>query len=472
MPIPPILEPTSRANGVTTYDITAQTAKTRFHPEGDAVETFGYNGNLLGPTIRLRTGETVAVNIHNRLEDGQVTNVHWHGVRLPASADGPHNDIPPGESFTARFTVVQPAATLWYHPHWGNTGFQVYKGLAALLYVDDKTSDALPLPQKYGIDDVPLIIQDRSFYPDSRLNYMAQPQGEDHMLGDQMLVNGVVWPHLDLPRSLVRLRLLNGSNARRYNLAFEDGRTFYLIASDGGLLPAPVPVKSLMMAAAERAEILLDLSREAAGAKLKLVSLAFRTWEREEGPMLNVKGRVTPSQRQVGKPFPIMELRVAKEGSPGSVPDQLVPIMRIPAATAKLTRTFHLDDAGENTINGRMVDMHRADFQVDPRATEIWAVTNDAKDFAHTFHVHGVQMQVLDRVVDGKMVPLPPIDTGWKDTVLVDPQETVRLIGRFNDLEGLYMYHCHVLEHEDRGMMGTFFVGRPSTRANPSTHHH
>jgi FtsP/CotA-like multicopper oxidase with cupredoxin domain len=164
-----------------------------------------------------------------------------------------------------------------------------------------------------------------------------------------------------------------------------------------------------------------------------------------------------------------MELRTTKPGTPATIPEKLVPLTPIRPSAAQVTRAFAMDDEGEMTINGKTYEMHRVDFNVKPGATEVWTVTNTADDFAHTFHVHGVQMLVLDRFRDGALQQLPPLDTGWKDTVLVYPKERVRLIGRFDNLEGIYMFHCHVLEHENRGMMGMFSVGRPGQGRAPHT---
>ena len=473
MPILPILKPTGTTEGVTIYELAARKGTTSFLP-GTSDETYGYNGKLLGPTIRLRRGEEVEIRIHNELDGGQVTNVHWHGMRrIAASADGPNNDIPPGGNFTSRFTVNQPAATLWYHPHWANTGFQIYKGLAAFLYIEDEHSDTLALPREYGVNDFPVIVQDKSFYPDGRLAYMTHPDEEDRMLGDHIFVNGVFNPYLEVPRGMVRLRLLNVSNARRYDFAFEDGRTFHLIASDGGFLPAPAAVTSVSLGGAERVELLVDFSRDAPDARVKLVSRAFETWPNERGPIVLVDGRPELSPNAVGNPFAVMELRVARPGSSAGIPRQLVEPDWPRESAARVTRTFRLNDTGKPTINGLRLDMKRIDADVKPGATEIWAVINEDENFPHTFHVHGIQARVMDRTIGGMPVPLFPMEAGPKDTVLVRPGETVRLLGHFDELTGLYMFHCHVLEHEDLGMMGTFLVAPPGQRpADPPAHGH
>jgi len=479
MPIPPVLQPTSTAGGVTMYDLTVQKSATAFFP-GTSTETYGYNGSLLGPTIRLRKGERVSVRIENRLT--RRTNIHWHGLRIPAAADGPHHDIDPGDSFTSAFSVIQPAATMWYHPHSSDSGFQVFWGLAGYLYVDDEQSDALPIPHDYGVNDFPLIVQDKHFF-DGMLSYTMQAPEEateERILGEQILVNGVINPYLDVPQGTVRLRLLNGSDARRYDFAFEDGRRFFLIGSDGGLLSAPLPVTSVELAPAERAEILVDVSGAAIGTRLTLVSRPFRVEFNEIGPFLapyfvRVGGEEHPlvSPMSMGNAYPVMELRIASRGRSLAIPDRLVPVESIPEASAQATRVFDMErNDEEQTINGMHFDMDRIDVQVREGATEIWDITNYATDFSHSFHIHGIQFRVLDRSRHGTPLPLPGLETGWKDTVVVHPEERIRVIGRFNDLSGLYMFHCHVLQHENRGMMGTFLVTGDTRPASSSAGAH
>jgi blue copper oxidase len=474
MPIPPVLEATSRAGEVTTYDLAVRKDRTAFFP-GTSTETYGYNGSLLGPTIRLRRGERASVRIENHLE--RPTNIHWHGMRIPAAADGPHHDIEPGGNFTSTFSVIQPAATLWYHPHTSDSGFQVFWGLAGFLYLDDAISDALPIPRDYGVNDFPLLVQDKHFFRDGTLSYTMQgPEEatEERILGEEILVNGVINPYLDLPQGTVRLRLLNGSDARRYNFALEDGRTFFLIGSDGGLLPAPAPVTSVELAPAERAEILVDFTRDAIGTRLKLVSLAFPVELNEVGPfvppyLVSVSGRrrLLISPVSMGNAFPVMELRIANRGASVAVPGRLVAVDTIAETEAQTTRVFEIERVGEETINGLRFDMNRIDVQVPTGATEIWNITNYAPDFSHSFHIHGLQFRVLDRSVEGLGRPLPALEAGWKDTVLAHPGERVRVIARFNDMSGVYMFHCHVIQHENRGMMGTFLV-----TDRPSADHH
>ncbi len=444
-PIPPLLQPVAVEAGVPRYELIAQAGRTELLP-GRPTETYGYNGALLGPTLRLRRGQPVRVTLRNELPASahDHTNLHWHGLKVPGSVDiapDTHHGLHPGKSFTAAFTPDQPAALLWYHPHpHGATGMQVNLGLAGLLLLEDDVSDAAPLPRTYGVDDVPLVVQDKRLNADGSIAYMETMGDRDFMMGDRIFVNGVENPYLELPAGLVRLRLLNGSSTRRYAFALEDGRTFHQIASDGGFLEAPVPLDRLVLGPAERGEILVDLSQDL-GRSLLLVSRGFAAAEEE-------------AEAGQGRPFSVMQLRVARPGTGGAPPARLASVPRIPESEATATRTFGLEDTGDGVINGRLFDADRVDVAIPAGATEIWEVTNHAQPIAHPFHIHGGQFQLLSRSQGG----LPANERGWKDTFLVNPGETVRVIMRFQGLSGRYLYHCHILEHEGIGMMGQFEV--------------
>lgn len=219
------------------------------------------NQRYLGPVLRAKRGDKVRITVENQIGVG--STLHWHGMMLPASMDGgPHQEIKNGESWVSEYEIKQEASTLWYHSHqMHQTGAQVYYGLAGLFILDDEDSHQLGLPHEYGVDDIPCTIQDRRFKRDGNLSYIDSMH--DRMMGmegNTILVNGVVTPVLKAQRSLLRLRLHNGSNARTYQLAFSDERSFQVIASDGGFLAAPVTVKSLRLAVGERIEVLVDVS--------------------------------------------------------------------------------------------------------------------------------------------------------------------------------------------------------------------
>lgn len=446
--IPPVLEPHIE-NGEKVFDLTVQAGEMEFFNEKHT-KTLGFNGNYLGPTLRAHTGDKIRLNITNNLDEA--TTVHWHGMHLPAAMDGgPHQVINPGETWQSYWTIGNEAATLWYHPHlMGKTGEQVYRGLAGFFIIDDKNSDGLALPKEYGVDDIPLVIQDRQFDGNAQLIYRhVKNTLTAGMLGNTILVNGTRAPYLEVPAKLIRLRLLNGSNARRYNFGFSDDRAFYQIASDGGLLEAPVERTRLLLAPGERAEILVNLSKME--KPIMLISYAFVDSSNaiENSVQESLLGGTDEAQQ-----FKVLELR-PQTGSFTSpeIPTTLNSIHRFNEADAVRTRQFILEAF---TINSKMMDPNRVDEIVKMGDIEIWEVSNNSPTY-HPFHIHGVQFLILDR--DGKKPPA--YEQGWKDTVMVLPQETVRLIMQFRDFSDPhlpYMYHCHILEHEDMGMMGQFVV--------------
>lgn len=446
--IPPLLEPRLE-NGEKVFDLAVQAGETEFF-QGKQTETLGFNGNYLGPTLRAHAGDRVRLNVTNDLAES--TTVHWHGMHLPAAMDGgPHQVIQPGQTWQPHWTIGNEAATLWYHPHlMGTTGEQVYRGLAGFFIIDDENSDALALPDEYGVDDIPLVVQDRQFDDQAQLIYRHEQRAlTAGMLGDTILVNGTRAPYVEAPAKLIRLRLLNGSNARRYNFGFSDNRVFYQIASDGGLLEAPVERTRLLLAPAERAEILVDLS--ASQEPVMLMSYAFAD---SKSAIANSIQETLLGGTDQGQQFKILELRP----QPGTfaaqeIPQTLNTIQRHDEADAARTRQFTLEAF---TINGKLMDHSRIDEIVRKGDTEIWELYNNSPSY-HPFHIHGVQFLVLDR--DGKAPPA--YEQGWKDTVIVGREETVRVIMQFkaySDPNLPYMFHCHILEHEDMGMMGQFVV--------------
>lgn len=447
--IPSLAEPI-RENGKAVFDLTLQEGTTQFFAEKET-DTWGVNGSYLGPTLRAKRGDDVLLRVTNRL--GETTTIHWHGMHLPAVMDGgPHQPIAPGTTWMPHWTIDQPAATLWYHPHlMGKTAEHVYRGLGGLFILDDDRADSLALPDEYGVDDIPLIVQDRAFDGEGQLVYRPADSWIHGMgmFGDTILVNGTYAPYLNVPAKKVRLRLLNASNARRYNFGFEDDQTFYQIASDGGLLEEPVARTRVLLAPGERAEIIVDLSDTRAPVQL----LSYAVVE-DENVVQNLVEGLTGWDYDENEQFTILELRpqpTAQADPP--LPPTLTTIDRWLEHDAVKTRRFVL---GTSSINGKMMDMERIDEVVRLGDIEIWEITNPSATY-HPFHVHDVQFQILDR--DGDLPP--PHERGWKDTVIVGQGETVRVIMRFTDYadpDMPYMYHCHILEHEDMGMMGQFVV--------------
>lgn len=432
LPIPPLLKDENDEPGKAEFTLIAQKGSKAFI-NGKETDTYGYNGDYLGPVIRVREGDQVSVKVKNELDEG--TTVHWHGLEVDGDQDGgPHTGIEEGTTWNPKFKIEQPAATLWYHPHLlHKTGEQVYKGLAGLFYIDDEISDKLDIPKEYGKNDFPLVIQDKKFDSDGKFEYdLGMHDVMMGLQGETVLVNGTVNSYLQVPRGRVRLRLLNGSNARIYQFNFDNNMPFHQIGSDGGLLEKPVKMERVILSPAERAEIIADFS--------------------------NFKSGDTVQLTEQGAPF--MKFIISGEqGDNGKMPDLLATIPRIDPLKAVRTREFVFQGMGSSVnINGKQMDMDRIDEELKLNSTEIWEISNASSGMmgggmAHPFHAHGVQFQILDR--DGN--PPPANEMGWKDTILVASGEKVRAIATF-DKKGLFMYHCHILEHEDAGMMGQFKV--------------
>lgn len=456
--IPPLAETTVAPDGTKEVDLRFTAGQTHLVDDGPS-ETWGLNGSYLGPTIRAARGERVRVNVTNGVDE--TTTLHWHGMHLPARMDGgPHQMVEPGATWSPSWTIDQPAATLWYHPHLhGATADHVYRGAAGMFLVDDP-ANAPDLPDSYGVDDVPLIVQDKSFDGDGDLDTGGRPFSSVGILGDTIVVNGTVNPHLDVTTEKVRLRVLNASNARIYDLGFPDGRVFWQVASDAGLLAQPHRTDRVQLSPGERAEIVVEM---APGDEAVLRSFP---------PDLGVG--FTDRFAGGDDTFDILQLRTAAELAPSPpMPGELATIDAPDPGDAETTRTFRLSGT---RINGEKMDMGRVDEVVTAGATEIWEVTNRGGE-PHSFHPHLVHFSVLD--VDGE--PPPPELAGWKDTIYVPPDTTIRFIARFDgqaDPTTPYMFHCHVLRHEDRGMMGQFVVVEPgdepdlsSTRGDPGHDH-
>ena len=447
LPIPPLLENLDKSGRSASFSLDVQQGQMEFFP-GKQTTTLGYNGNFLGPTIRVRNRQQFLIQVKNHLS--QVTTLHWHGLHVPAKWDGgPRQPIPAGSSWNPNFTINQQAATLWYHPHaMGLTGKQVYHGLAGLFIIEDELSDQLNIPKEYGVNDIPLIFQDRRFFNNGEFAYIQSMHDVmNGVIGNSLLVNGARKPFLNVPAGLVRFRLLNGSNSSIYRLAFDDQRVFHVIASDGGFLEQPAAMNSIILSAGERAEILVDFADESNYAVISLLV-----------------------DQMGGGRFEALRIGVKGSGERAAIPQTLRTLDRIPESEATAVRGFLMEtmSMGQGrmgmgmmgrrlTINGKKMDINRIDEKIKLGSTEIWEITNRSAmmmSMPHSMHLHDVQFQILSR--NGRRPA--PHERGRKDTVLIMPGETVRIISRFHDYTGVYMYHCHLLEHEDDGMMGQFEV--------------
>jgi FtsP/CotA-like multicopper oxidase with cupredoxin domain len=449
---------------------------------GDATEVWTFRGSVvrgdvrtlqnmpseaLGPTIRVRTRQKVRIVLANDIP--QETIVHWHGLHVPAAADGhPRLAIRPGGRYVYEFEVKGPAGTYWYHAHPDKlTGEQVYRGMAGLFIVEDPATEASLLPA--GEFDVGLVIQDRLFDANNQLVYLTSPMERmTGFLGDRVVVNGVVDYALRAAARPYRLRIVNGSNSRIYRLAWADGTPLTVVGTDGGLLEAPVQKPSVMLAPAERLQLWIDLGHRPIGSELALVSLPFDA-PAPMGPMRMGASR-SPAQ---GAPMAVLRVRVDRPSSDRPpLPARLAPLERYrledavnAASPRRIVATMQHMAFG---LNGRSFEMDGVanDEHVKLGTLEAWEFDNPASApmggmgmmmtaMPHPFHVHGGQFQVLRR--EG-VTHAGYIDDGWKDTVLVMPGERATVLMRFRDYAGVFLYHCHNLEHEDGGMMRNFAI--------------
>ena len=467
------------ANGARTFNLQLQNGTTSFFP-GIETETSGYNGNFLGPTLLMQKGDSVVMNVTNTMPFA--TTTHWHGMHLPAVMDGgPHQLIEQNATWVATWEIKNRASTYWYHPHphpdgfpidtLKATGWQVYQGMAGLLIVKDTETDTLGLPAEYGVDDIPIILQDRSFTADSSHFAPVPPQGSglaNIRRGYTIMVNGVVTPTLNSHAQMIRLRILNASNARTYRLGFSDNRPFFVIGSDGGILDTVSTVTRLDMSPAERYEIVVDFS-DVNGDTIKLMSFnsEIESHTYPNGFSGTIYWILPLLDDYDISDFDIMTFDIGDPTANAvtSFNQGLTEIVRVDPVTADNVnnpRTFVLAaPAGSGngfTINGSMFDPNIIDDVINLGALEVWDIENTA-NMAHPFHIHGNSFQVVSRT--NGVRPAHDYELGWKDVVIVYSQETVRIIKSFEDYadpEGPYMSHCHILEHEDVGMMTHWVV--------------
>jgi blue copper oxidase len=449
LPILPLIDAARQGNAVKLKVVSGK------HPfvRGKPTQSYGYSGQVLGPALRLRQGDEVEMTVENALDID--TTLHWHGLLVPGDVDGgPHRVIKSGSTWRPRLKIDQPASTLWFHPHQHHdTARQIYMGLAGLILVDDGSDARLELPHTYGIDDFPIIVQDRSFETDGSLLYDLDPLTIQYGLrGNSVIANGVVAPFAKVPGGLVRLRILNAANAQNFDLRFSDKRKFHVIASDAGFLSAPVAMQQLRISPAERFEIIVDFSNR------KPVML-------ETGPdtVMGTFGAVSEDETTAFVPImrfePTAAATMVKE-----IPARLVEPVAADANRAVRHREFVLDSricGGQRPdemgmlpgmcINGKTHDMARIDVETELGSVEVWKIIS--RGMAHPFHVHGASFRVLS--LSG--TPPPPHLAGWKDVLLVeDEAELLVAFNRPAAREHPFMYHCHILEHEDAGMMGQY----------------
>jgi FtsP/CotA-like multicopper oxidase with cupredoxin domain len=463
-------------------------------------------GAYLGPIIRVRTGQRIRIDLVNGLEESTI--IHWHGLHVPDDMDGhPRFAIAPGARYVYEFVVVNRAGSYWFHPHpHGRTGKQVYAGLAGLFLVSDAEEDALGLPS--GAQDLPLVIQDRNFDADNQFVYLdgtvgdlarrhrgmmggqmmggrmgggmmggrmtgggmsSMMAGMMGVLGDQILVNGSTQSSREVERRAHRLRLLNASNTRTLKLAWSDRTPLTVIGNDGGLLASPVRRDYVMLAPAERVDLWVDFGRWAPGTELTLRSLAFNDGMTMGGMMGG------HSALPDGAEFAVHRFKVGSGASKSATLPQRLAAIAPPAP--RLAVNFERPKVFELTMGMMVWGINGAGFEmlgasemetVKLGTQEIWEFRNDGRGammgmvMPHSMHVHGLQFRVIGRSVSQTFsdeydtVKAGLVDEGWKDTVLVMPGERVRILLRFADFPGLFLYHCHMLEHEDTGLMRNY----------------
>jgi spore coat protein A len=439
----PVLKPLqpSRSDATTDYyELTEQVGQAELLP-GLTTGVWGYNGQFPGPLIRARRGRTASVHVQNQLTTG--TTLHLHGGLTPPDSDGfPMDLVPPGGERTYVYPNNRRAAMMWFHDHaMDATGRNIYMGLAGTYIVEDDEEAALGLPS--GEFDIPLMLVNRQF---SQTGELVYPEGNKFgATGDVILVNGAPWPRLEVARRKYRLRFLNASNSNSYTLALSSGQPLTQIATDGGLMAAPTPSDAIPLGMAERAEVVVDFAAYPIGTQVVL--------QNREG---------------TGGTAEMMRFDVVRDALDDShLPDTLATLEVLRDDLADHTRTFTFEETQTSdaptfawTINGQTFDPERPIVTPDLGDLEVWTLQHVPFPTApvqeiHPVHIHLVNFRVLDR--DGQ--PPAAYEAGWKDTVVLHPNERVRVIMRFEGYRGKYVIHCHNLEHEDHSMMARFDVG-------------
>ncbi|MCX6352850.1 MAG: multicopper oxidase domain-containing protein [Bacteroidetes bacterium] len=455
LPIPPAL--TGKI-----FDLKVQSGKKIFY-DTTHTPTSGINGVWLGLTIIVNKDDSIILNVKNELTEN--TTMHWHGLHVaPKNDGGPHQIIEPGKTWSPTFKLRNNAGTFWYHPHGaGITEQQVSNGIAGMFIIRDTVQEIkLNLPRTYGVDDIPLIVQTKAF---DNLKQLAIATNLDTAI----FVNGVMKASLKTHAQVIRFRLLNGSSLRTFNFGFSNNQNFYQIATDGGLLESPITMNRLRLSPGERAEILVNYTKME-GTDVSLLSFSSELEDGIYGSKNIGKGKDTIPDYKAnflnGDDFNLLKIHVDYPfpNAVKNIPTSLTPITPYKIADATKNRTIIFDTIrllafdppnraeGPFGMNNKSFDIDSINEKINLNTTEIWTLINKTL-VAHPFHIHDVQFNVIDK----KGVP----QKAWKDVVLVMPDDTVKFITRFADFADNmtpYMYHCHLLHHEDDGMMGSFLV--------------
>jgi spore coat protein A len=465
-------DPANPAEKLSFYRMVMGEFESRVHRDLGPTRMWGFNGLSPGPVIETRGGKGVLVEWANQLPKSHLFTidhnlmgaerdkpdvrsvVHLHGAKAPPESDGyPESWFVAGKSSVCHYPNRQDACMLWYHDHaMGINRLNIYAGLLGLYILRDETEDALGLPQ--GEHEIPLVLCDRKFTVDGQLAYDVSPIPDapwnPEFYGNCTLVNGKLYPYLEVQPALYRFRVLNGSNAQFFNLSLSTGEPIAQIGTDQGLLPEPVPAKIVSLAPGERADLAVDFS----GLSGQQVTL------------------------KIGPVEEIMQFRVVRGSTQGGrLPEKLRAVAAIPESAAVRTRLLTLNEykspKGESMtmlLGGARWGMPVTETPALDTA-EIWSLINLTED-VHPIHLHLVRFQVLDRrsfdqlhyfmkgelKFIGPALPPDPGEAGWKDTVRAHPQMVTRIIARFEGYAGRYVWHCHILEHEDNEMMRPFEV--------------
>jgi spore coat protein A len=479
LPIPSVLkpdelraDPTDPRKRVEYYRIAMHEAESQVHRDLPPTRFWAYGGSVPGPTLEVRSGRGVLVEWRNELPEKHFLPVdhtlpganagepdvravvHVHGARVPTASDGyPEDWFTPGKSALNHYPNRQDAATLWYHDHaMGVERLNQYAGLFGMYLIRDDVEDRLNLPR--GVYDVPLVLFDRFFRADAQLRYpVSETPGSPwvpEVLGDAQLVNGKLFPYFEVEPRRYRFRLLNASNGRFYYLSLSNGDPLRQIGTDQGLLPAPVAAKSITLAPAERADVVVDFA-DLAGQTMLLQSQALQ----------------------------LLQFRVAA-GRPhkaAPLPTRLRPVPRLLPASAMTSRVLTLNEYMDQESRASLMLLNGARWHEPATerpvldSVEIWSFVNLTDD-THPIHLHLVRFQVLDRqtfdvdeykrtgtmTILGQPVPPAPGEAGWKDTVRADSGLVTRIIVRFEGYAGRYAWHCHVLEHAANEMMRPYEI--------------
>lgn len=421
---------------------------------GNATTTYSYNGEpFWGPTLIFNKGDNVSFNITNNLDD--TTTLHWHGFHIPAKMDGgPHQKIAPGATWSPYFQVMNSASMYWFHPHLHEKTYeQLTMGAGGLIIVKDPIESALNLPRTYGTDDIPLVLTSRRFNSDNSFNTSVNDYG------DYLLANGTLYPQISLPKQYVRLRVLNAEIERAYNLGFSDGRTFYVIGNDGGLLDAPIAVTRLVLGVGERTDMILNLGNDNIGS-----SLSLRSYNSNQA--FGFPGGESAQTGALGsllndKDFEVLKINVSASTSNPitSIPSKLTTntTLRASDATTNITTNITAGQGGsEFAFDNNNYNYVTINHTIPLNSVVKWTFVN-SNIFGHSIHIHDIQFKIVSRSSGA----IQSYESGWKDTFYLQRGETVSVVAKFSDFADAvnpYMYHCHFPNHEDAGLMGQFLV--------------